>query len=95
MICQKCKKDFPENELQESHDIPCYIFEGENRKEQKQQADKEGRHWLCLKCHGEYEFEVLKLSMMQIIKHSSLEVKSKCKFIAKKLAQRWFDDRAG
>jgi len=54
MKCDKCKKDFPECELQESHDVPTYIFDGE-RKVRKQEADKFGRHWLCKKCHDKYE----------------------------------------
>ena len=54
MRCSKCKKDFPEKEIQESHDVPCYLFEG-NRKGRKNQADKFGRHWLCEGCHKHYE----------------------------------------
>lgn len=54
MKCQWCNKDFLENEIQESHDVPCYLFEG-NRKGRKNQADKLGRHMLCKKCHEDYE----------------------------------------
>lgn len=54
MKCDKCKKDFNEELIEESHDIPCYLFEG-NRKGRKNQADKHGRHLLCRKCHKEYE----------------------------------------
>ena len=34
MICQKCKDDFPESEIQVSHDIPKYLGG----------TDKDGRH---------------------------------------------------
>ena len=54
MKCYQCKKNFEERFLDESHDVPCYLFEG-NRKGRKNQADKFGRHWLCRKCHKNYE----------------------------------------
>lgn len=41
--------------IHESHDIPCYLFPGRNRKERKHYADKYGRKWLCYECHKEYE----------------------------------------
>jgi hypothetical protein len=49
MICQKCKKDFQEREIEISHNIPKYIGG----------TDSEGRNALCSKCHEEYEFLVL------------------------------------
>ena len=52
--CLKCGIELQESLIQESHDVPCYLFEG-NRKGQKNQADKFGRHHLCEKCHKEYE----------------------------------------
>ena len=54
MICNFCGRDFPEHLIEESHDIPCYLFEG-NRKGRKNQADKCGRHNLCKECHELYE----------------------------------------
>ena len=51
MKCFKCGNDFEEREIQSSHDIPCYLFDGSDRKERKQRADKYGRHWLCEECH--------------------------------------------
>ena len=54
MKCPKCKVDFEEEEIEESHDVPCYLFEG-NRKGSKNQADKFPRHNLCTKCHKKYE----------------------------------------
>jgi hypothetical protein len=59
MKCDKCSIDLPEREIEESHDVPCYLFEGEFRNIRKNQADKFGRHWLCKKCHKQYE-EALK-----------------------------------
>lgn len=67
MICQKCKKDFPESELQESHDVPTYLFEGK-RNERKQEADKYPRHWLCKKCHDEYEITILRILFLNLYK---------------------------
>ncbi len=58
MKCQKCGKDFEEKDIQESHDIPKYMGG----------TDKDGRHWLCKKCHDKYEFEVLKIGLMNWIK---------------------------
>ena len=57
MKCYKCNKDFEEREIHESHDVPCYLFEG-NRKGRKNQADKFGRHYLCKNCHDEYEINL-------------------------------------
>lgn len=50
MKCQKCFNDFEEKDIQLSHDLPKYIG-GE---------DKDGRHWLCKKCHGIYEWRIIK-----------------------------------
>lgn len=55
MQCAKCKQHFEENEMEESHDVPCYLFEGIERNERKNQADKFGRHWLCKECHLLYD----------------------------------------
>jgi len=55
--CSRCDIVLPENEIQESHDVPCYLFEG-NRKGQKNQADKFPRRHLCEKCHKKYEREL-------------------------------------
>lgn len=60
MICQKCGKEFEENDIHESHDVPCYLFiEFLDRKTKKNEADKYGRHYLCNNreegCHKKYE----------------------------------------
>ena len=49
MICQKCNKNFPENEIEVSHDIPEYIGG----------TDSDGRHNLCKKHHKKYDLLIL------------------------------------
>ena len=56
MKCQKCNGYFEEKDIQESHDVPCYLFyDIIGRRLKKQEADGYGRHWLCENCHEEYE----------------------------------------
>jgi protein-arginine kinase activator protein McsA len=56
MKCTGCHLDFQEKEIQESHDVPCYLFYNEvGRSAKKQKADKYSRRWLCPKCHSNYE----------------------------------------
>jgi len=57
MKCAKCGIDLPEKLIHESHDVPCYLFEG-NRKGRKNQGDKHGRHLLCKDCHNTYEKKI-------------------------------------
>lgn len=65
MKCQKCKGDFLEKDIQESHDVPCYLFYYVgSRRLKKQEADKFPRHWLCQECHKRYE-EALNLKLIQ------------------------------
>jgi len=85
MICQKCKKDFPENQLDESHDVPTYIFDGE-RKVRKQQADKLGRHLLCGKCHKKYEG----LVFSNMVKQADYDTKQRMIKSAIEFAKWWF-----
>ena len=61
MKCTKCGIELPERLIDESHDVPCYLFKGIGRKQQKPQADKFGRRWLCRKCHEEYEDALRKI----------------------------------
>lgn len=63
MECQKCKKDYFENLIQESHDVPCYLFSGKHRSDRKNKADKFPRHNLCEKCHDKYE-EKLRIELI-------------------------------
>ena len=71
MKCNKCRKEFPESEMQESHDVPCYLFIG-NRKARKNIADKFGRHWLCKNCHEIYE-ECMRNFLIKQAKELSLK----------------------
>jgi uncharacterized CHY-type Zn-finger protein len=50
MECSKCKKYFPEKEIELSHDIPKYVGG----------VDRDGRHYLCSECHDVYERKTLK-----------------------------------
>ena len=60
MKCSKCNEEFLEKGIEESHNVPAYLFEGD-RNERKQQADKFPRKLLCKKCHDEYESTILKI----------------------------------
>lgn len=56
MKCSECLKDFPEAFIQESHDVPCYLFYDEvGRGRKKHKADMFKRKWLCENCHKNYE----------------------------------------
>ena len=57
IICQKCGREFPEKEIDESHDIPKYMGG----------TDLDGRHNLCKKCHNNYEWEVIKVGIMKFV----------------------------
>ncbi len=59
MICMNCKDDFEECLIEESHNVPLYLFEGRERNERKNQADKCGRKMLCVQCHDIYEAVIL------------------------------------
>ena len=66
MNCDKCGEEFLEKDLDLSHDVPCYLFEG-NRKGRKNKADKYGFRWLCKKCHKKYE-EILRIQLISVAK---------------------------
>ena len=78
MKCSKCLKDFPENQIDESHDVPCYLFEGIKRNIRKNQADKFGRRWLCHNCHVTYE------NKLRNILQQNAEIYSKIYFMEDK-----------
>jgi hypothetical protein len=65
MKCERYKRDFLEKDIQESHDVPCYLFLG-SRRLQKQQTDKYRRRWLCKECHAKYE----KMLRENLFKHA-------------------------
>ena len=83
MICQKCGKDFPENKIQESHDVPCYLFNGIGRKDKKPQADKWGRHWLCDGCHRFYEVNVIAFAVRNLSEEEKMFLRMQCKQYSK------------
>lgn len=58
--CDKCGKEFQESELDISHDIPRYMFDNKN------DADKYGRRYLCKKCHDIYERMVMAVMVKPI-----------------------------
>ena len=99
MICEKCKKDFDENSMELSHDIPKYIG-GE---------DSDGRHWLCKECHYNYDLTLLnrilknigeklvstkdefeKISWMKELSKVHFELKDEFKRIAKKFKEEFY-----
>lgn len=86
MNCQKCGLDFPEKEIDVSHDVPCYIFPGSDRKEKKKIADKYGRHNLCKKCHDIYE----KIIFSIMIETLPVETKESMIIAAKNFAASYF-----
>jgi hypothetical protein len=86
MICQKCKIQFDERDIDVSHDVPCYLFEGVNRQERKKQADKWGRHNICKKCHNIYENEVIAFAVKDLPEETKEYLRNKCKEFSK----RWF-----
>ena len=86
MICQVCQQDFPESEIEESHDVPVYMFDGTTRAERKNQADKWGRHLLCKKCHDIYEKMVFSIMINSL---SSMQ-RNELKLIAHSFAADYF-----
>ena len=67
MKCEKCGLDFPEKEIQTSHDIPRYIGG----------TDKQGRHNLCIKCHNIYERLVFSFVFKRVPKEIQIELRRK------------------
>jgi hypothetical protein len=55
--CAICKKEFEENEIETSHDIPKYLGG----------TDLDGRHLLCKPCHEKYEFKILYSCILKIL----------------------------
>jgi len=79
MNCMKCGREFEGKDLQCSHDIPKYVGG----------TDWNGRHWLCKDCHDKYEYEVLKVGLMNWIKQLPLVDKLIFKDSAK-LVKKYF-----
>jgi len=79
MKCSKCLNEFPENELDLSHDIPKYMGG----------TDLDGRHYLCKQCHDKYELEVIKRSFMYLVKKFP-EWRSTCRIASKRVKEEFF-----
>jgi hypothetical protein len=84
MKCQKCLLEFEEKDIDLSHDVPKYMGG----------TDSDGRHYLCKKCHTEYELEILRLSSMILIKTSSEEIKKMCMYQAN-IVKKYFFKKNG
>ena len=87
MKCEKCKKDFPENEIHEHHIIPKALGG----------KDEDGRIYLCEKHHN-----ILHLLMLSIIwKYvpetsfpKSWQTKFNCKKEMKNFTLHWVENDA-
>ncbi len=80
MKCQKCGYEFPENQIHNSHDVPKYMGG----------TDKDGKHWLCEKCHDDYEREVMKVTFMNLVKELPEDLKEICRNSARIVKQYFF-----
>jgi len=86
MKCFNCGKKFSEKELELSHDIPKYMGG----------IDSDGRHYLCKKCHKEYELEILKVVLMQLIRFKfPKDWKIQCQIAANTVKQYFFKNAYG
>lgn len=97
MICQKCNRNFTEEFLELSHDIPKYTGG----------TDKDGRHWLCKDCHKDYDNLILykileflgeeelvveeKILWMKELSRQSEDLKKQFRKIARKCKEDFFD----
>lgn len=86
MECQRCGLDFEEKLIDASHDVPCYMFDGKDRKEKKNQADKYGRHNLCKKCHDIYERIIISVMVEKI----NQKTKEEMILVAKEFSKQYF-----
>lgn len=76
MKCQKCKNDFEEKDIQESHDVPKYIGG----------LDSDGRHQICKKCHDIYE----KMCFAFMVRELPENIKQLMRLRAKEFSRRQF-----
>lgn len=77
MKCNKCHREFPEKEIQLSHDVPKYVGG----------LDSDGRHYLCKKCHDIYEKKVFAFMVKNLPDNP---VKEFMREKAKEFSRRWF-----
>ena len=78
MKCNKCNAIFPERLIQSSHDVPKYVGG----------TDKDGRHYLCQKCHDIYEKIVFSMMVKDLPETEKIKLREK----AKQFAKRYFND---
>ena len=76
--CAHCGRIFSESELELSHDVPKYLGG----------TDKDGRHYLCHRCHKEYELKTAMYVIIRFLPFRNEKVISELK----KRAKRWFND---
>lgn len=76
MKCNNCPKEFLEKEIQLSHDVPKYIGG----------TDRDGRHYLCQKCHDIYE----KCVFVSMVKWLPESIKKHMRLKAKEFAKHFF-----
>lgn len=82
MICQRCRQDFLESEIQLSHDVPIYIGG----------VDSDGRHNLCKKCHDIYEKKIFAVMTIWLPEETKKTMKEKAKSFAKLYFKKEGDD---
>ncbi len=85
MKCAKCNKEF--DELQESHNVPCYMFDEPTRRLRKQRADKYGRKMLCKKCHDIYE----KILFAYVFRSLDLNQRMRLRGVAERFSKKYFE----
>ena len=79
MRCAKCgEEETIENKLDLSHDVPKYIGG----------TDKDGRHYLCKKCHDIYEKTVAAVMVKPLPEDIKIEMRKR----AKEFSRRYFKE---
>jgi len=76
MRCSKCGNEFPESDVQLSHDVPKYIGG----------LDSDGRHYLCKKHHDIYEKTCFKVMTSWLPEETKREMRRR----AKEFSKGWF-----
>lgn len=76
MKCAMCSQEKSDEELQLSHDVPKYMGG----------TDKDGRHYLCTRCHDFYEHLTFSVFAQKVPE----EFKKKCLEGVKKWSSNYF-----
>ena len=97
MKCSKCLQDFEEREIQQSHNVPAYLFYGD-RPRRKRQADIYGVTPLCKPCHDLYEKMIVEVLVLNLYNYSKKiddeEIISWMKKLFRKCTAEGIRDRA-